>query len=308
MTSQTAASTLKGFWTGLLHPRHYWLHLAALCVAGLLILTSPYAATVAEALNQQSLLEQNDSYLAAKEKEARDAVLVLAGLKGLYLTLASSQIGVSFIVDTQVTVGQLFAPFIDKLDDAEQLFSIAYGTTFLLQHVNKQADKLAWLLAVAALGVGVVYCLLRHWERRRSVRSAGAEMVGRIGSRLIYLFLLLYLLIPYGIHGSALVFQYYTQELKAELHQDVQNLHDQTASPGHHASLHERAEHVLSHFLTLERKVKHNIDTMTRYVVQHWVLWLLELLPLLLMPPLVVWLVRGQFHRGLGDSQQSTRS
>lgn len=293
---KSSSSRLHAVLAELVHSKYRWLHFALLSIVVLLVLTSPYRHRVSDLLNQHNLIDQNAMFLENRESEARDAILILGGLKGLYLTLASSQVGISFILDTQVTVGQLFAPFIDKIDAATEMFMVSFGTIYFLKEVNSHSDSLSWFLAVLSLAISALYFVLRYIEARWSLNLSSTKFIAGTGRKVFYLFLFFYLFVPYAIHGSALVFHHYTKELKMELHQDIKNLYDE-ASSKNQESFRQRGRYVLGKFAYLEHKVKQKIDTMSRYVVQHWVFWFIELLPLLIIPLTFVLIVRSETVR-----------
>lgn len=183
----------------------------------------------------------NQHYLKESGKQAMDDILLLTELTVVLDVVASSQIGVSFIADFNVTVGQGLNDFNQLVKKALMVNLASVAATELIAIILKLSDWLAPMLLKITLFIWLFYfflCLVNP--------SAGVPRVVLFRSRLIarelsILFLVFHLLLPYSVHGAAFI----SKNLKTDVIDDSNHL-----SAIHRTLVPKRSAHKLKHRAT----------------------------------------------------------
>lgn len=160
---------------------------------------SPFAKNIAHWGKQDQLININDQYLAERERQDRDNILMLAGINTFLAVLQSSEVGISLFVDVQVTICHSISVLKELTDRAFESTLISMTSIVGLRWILKLADYLAPAIFIIWL-MGLSVYLLASWlglaQGKVGKRALGLSFV---------LFLMLHIMLPYSVYLSSLL-------------------------------------------------------------------------------------------------------
>ena len=231
--------------------------------------------------SHDSLDKSNHAYLQQVERSAREDALLLAELSSVLSIVQSSDIGISFIAEMQVTLGEALAPLnrtVEQLAEVSMLTAIGAYTAQLVLKVNQHLTFPLYILAL----VSVIACLLAAALRPNS--GWLIEKLKRIAGLLSLSLVILYLVIPYGIHVTAMVDHAVVKELRWEASQNLQGVHHEiTKQQGKKGDLKESAKQTIHTLSKMKKGMETRVELMVTTLVSKVAIMLLQglFLPLL---------------------------
>ncbi len=216
-------------------------------------------ASLSSLLQQDVLRHSNIDYLTQLEGQLGKELGYLLTLQTLVDVAASSQIGISFILDINVEVGRLLSQLSDVLEKGNEAVLMSIAAVGVLQAILALSEYLSpWFLGEFLVCL-TVWCGLAWFDR--SVLNN--ELSHKLLRCLFSLFLMSHMIIPYSIHFSAALsqtvdsyfsdkvsYQYFSHmsnelvgtnkkgDLKDHAKSSIQFLHKASAT-----KLHQKAQH-----------------------------------------------------------------
>jgi hypothetical protein len=247
--------------------------MAMICLICVAIYFSPLAKNIADWAKQDQLIDINDLYLAERERQDRDNILMLAEINAFLAVLQSSEVGISLFVDVQVTIGHSISVLKELTDRAFESTLISMTSIVGLRWILKLADYLAPAFFIIWL-MGLSVYLLASWLGLTQGQS------GKVGKRALglsfVLFLMLHIMLPYSVYLSSLISHPVLSAPEQEKNSSLKNFHQHLVKPSHSMSFKDKAEKDIKQFETTLVQLPKKIESMTYYVVEHWVFNLLR--------------------------------
>ncbi|MCY7295013.1 hypothetical protein [Alteromonas sp. a30] len=236
--------------------------------------------------SNETLLTANQHYLKGVEQQALDELILLVEVTTLLDIAESSQIGVSFIADYNVTVGQLLKELNQGL---KQGIDVTMGSIvavrvlgLLAQSAHFLSPYLMWLCLI----FWTLYALLAMVREKKLIPQRVLINARLITRHTTLLFIVVHLLLPYSIHFSALASEQISSKLQLSSQANLSQLHGSLLSftAGH--KLEERAKSSIHHLKSVGQK---HVHQQTERVLSY-VLWKITLLALnlILMPGIIL--------------------
>ncbi|MFC1748925.1 hypothetical protein ACFL2V_08960 [Pseudomonadota bacterium] len=266
---------------------------AALAAVSLLLLvatTSPAGEFFSDWFQQNNIVKVNVDYLAQSQKDAEHHFVLLAELEAFLAVLQSSQVGISFIANMEVSIGHALEPLSKLVADAAGVTLLATISTEVLMLLLSIAELVSpWLFSLFLAGIvfyGIVRQLNLHIDRANYLSITMIEIVGM-------LFIVFHLLVPYSIYGAAQTAHYLSSHAKQENWQTLNNMHEDITQNKHKAGLKARAENAIHSFEKATVDISHKVESMARYYTTQLTLVVIEHIVL----PIVLLLMMGLIAR-----------
>jgi len=95
-----------------------FLILGGISILLLLLILSPLSEFIERIFQQDELISSNKEYLKNILETDKKVLIQLAEIDALLHVLQSGEVGISFIVDLKVTIGNSLGAFVKIIDDA----------------------------------------------------------------------------------------------------------------------------------------------------------------------------------------------
>ena len=234
----------------------------------LLLIFSPLSNPIKSTFQQDKLITQNKAYLSGTEKTDRKVLIQLAEIDALLAVLQSGEVGISFIVDLQVKVGQslsTFSKFINKSLEMTIVSIIATATLSVLLDLSEYLSK---ILLITLLVSVCLLCFSRvigiESKSEKTIESTFIEIVA-------LLFLSVYLLVPYSIHGAAFIEDVIFSGMMTERNTNINNLHKSFTQGEQSVSFKNKAKNDFKKFEQIAVDVTEKIENTMTYYVEHFI-------------------------------------
>ncbi len=262
-----------------------------LIMLGLLVLVySSYhgiSSWILDTAINQHLVAVGHSYLDTAQADALETLGVISIIKTGLAVIQSSSGGISFFIDIQVQLGELFNVFSEVINHAWQISWLSLAsieTMKLLLDLSRSTLTPVLTVSFMLLGAGYGLSLFSSSESRFSISrfSKGFYHLSRWG---VFLLIIIHLVIPVSIFvvssGSSFLFS----EKKQEIHQEFLKLKGQMEGHQKESGLHRQVKATISVFKSNQETVHQQSTAASSLVIKHAVYSLAEhlILPLLLM-------------------------
>lgn len=246
--------------------RHYLLRG---CISLLLIILvmSPFSQFIKGAVNQDSLVSQNEAYLASIEKSDRTNLIMLAELSSFLSVMNSSEVGVSFFVNARVQVGNALSKLTEMTDKAFEVTLASLAITSGLRWLLKICDFSGYYIFVGLLILISLYCFLSCIP----VKKALYQSVTKLIEFVFLIFISVYLLVPYCVHGAYLLDGIIYSEMGAAKNTNMKNMHDAIVKDGMDSSFLTHAEDDIKRFEDVVVKLPQKVEGAVSYYIEHLV-------------------------------------
>ncbi|MCG8334728.1 MAG: hypothetical protein MJE63_09435 [Proteobacteria bacterium] len=235
----------------------------------------------------QHILAVGHSYLDTAQTDALETLTVINVIKTGLAVIQSSSGGISFFIDVQVQLGELFNVFSEVINRAWQVSWLALAaieTMKLLLDFSRFTLTPLLTISFIFLGFGYGLSLFPTPKTGIGIKQLyrGCYYLSKWG---FFLLIMIHLIIPVSIFvvssGSSLLFP----EKKQEIHREFVALKALMEDHQKESSLHSQVRGTISAFKTNKTSVHQQSGTLSALVVKHAVYSLAEhlVLPLLLM-------------------------
>ena len=257
-----------------------------------LIVTGLALVDVEKWFGQDEIVRVIHHYLTGSEHQARNDLVKLMELEALMVPLQHSVVGISFLVDIQVGVGQMMASFTHLLAEAIVVTLSLISTIEVLRVILDFSEMATPWVWIALLFSGILFGFSHSVIENRGWLTT----LGRRSIKLtLGLFLLLHILVPYALYGSAILSKHLLAETKQSSALFLEHLHQQSGAQHKKADMKTRAEAVVDTFEKVTLDLTHRVEGMAVYHTRHIASSLLEfiLFPLMALAALTggIWLL-----------------
>ncbi len=232
--------------------------------------------------DEQSMLSTNITYLKNIDTEAREDFGKLSAILGFMRVVESSQVGVSFFADVNVTIGQALSEFSNVIEKAMLATALSGTAANLLVIISEISASFGpQLMAIFFSALSLLF-FSRIVLGKDALPSTIIESITEF-SLLIAVFTLI--VIPLSINLSAEISSQITAELKQEQRTNLRNMHKSMAAEPTGHGLVSRAKDAVHNFEEKISHLKHKTDLMVQYFIKSMATALIDvvLLPLFLM-------------------------
>jgi hypothetical protein len=221
----------------------------------LLLSFTPLADLVVKYSNQDTLVKSNLKYLENIRNSGVDDMLLTAELSSLLSVVESSNIGISFIADMQVTVGQVLYPLtsiIEKVGLVSLASStIAYSTSVLLT-ISEGSVYYLYILSISSL---MVYFIAKSmWPNKSPTRFI--SFLKNVAYFFTVVLLFLHIILPYSIHSASLIDKAILCDIREQSSMQIKNIHSELIKSGTKQHNLKASAKDTVHSLS---KIKHNV-------------------------------------------------
>lgn len=232
-----------------------------------------------------TLVHSNQQYLKQIEQEAIDDFLLLTEISVFLDLVQSSQVGVSFIAEFKVTVGNAISGLNHGIKRAQEITLASAAATKIIQLISQIADYISPTLLQLSLWVWLLYFILDVFKTSGEVPLSMRLGIKHIATSLSICFLVMHLILPYSIHLSAVTSKILHADLKADNRSKLSNLHDHFIQEPPTRKLKDKAKNNIHYLNKLStKKIHHKTESLLDYLLVAFSLWVFNLV----IMPLVV--------------------
>ncbi len=248
-------------------------------------------------INQaDSLVVTNQLYLQQTKLQGMDDLIKLLEMVAILDVMKSSQIGVSFIADFNVTVGQVLAELNRSIKIAIEVNLASVAAVEIIGLVAQVSHLLAPFLLPVVLVLWLVFFVFWFTRQRKLVPQHVALVTRLLAKRATLIFVTFHLLLPYSIHFSAHISQVINAQTQQHNSQRLSNIHSViTALPNDH-ELKNRAKSSIHHLSSVSAKQMHKkTENLFAYLIWRLVLTLFDVV---LMPAAILYALYRSVRAG----------
>lgn len=222
----------------------------------------------AQSKTMSTLTHQNMLYLLHSEQTAMDEILTVTEINMVLDVVASSQIGVSFIADFNVTVGQALHRLSIVLERAEVALLISVAAISALQWLTYIAETYAFYLLGLGLAIRVAYHILCWLNQTITLPTALIVNTKHLSYDVLMVFVALHLVLPYSIHMGAAVDKKLTQHFIENKRTQLTNIHDSFVGNESGEALKKKASNSISKLKSMPVKdIRKSHQSITAYLL-----------------------------------------
>ncbi len=231
--------------------------------------------------------QANHAYLQQVAKKAQSDILLLTELSIALDVVASSQIGVSFIADFNVTVGQAIAQFNQVVEYALLINIASAAASELISLLAHFADLVSPYLFALLLWLWLFYLLLKIVNPQAGVPDIVVTRARILAREVSLLFIVLHLALPYAIHGAAMVSHAIGNEQRQQHSDKLTRIHSDLVPGQKQQKLKSRATASIDHLKSVPQSQIHDkTESIVAYLLR---LLALNLFELIVMPALIMY-------------------
>ena len=254
------------------------------CLLLVAMLLSPVGQEVDNYFNEQPLIQSNQNYLQNLAKKDRSELLLLSEITGFLSLIQSSELGVSFVLDAQIQVGNILNPLTDI---TQQSFNSTLSSLHLTNGLQKVFILLAWItpkVAICLLLLISFYCFLKLKSLHSTLKGHMKPIIINIATLLFTL----HLLIPYSLYMSAKIDKALYHSFSMDVQSDLKNLHQTLVSDKNKNGLIEKTEYFIKNLERMLLDIPKKTEALISY---HSNQTILTALRIIIMPGLILLLL-----------------
>lgn len=232
-----------------------------------------------------NIVDANQLYLSNSEHKSITSFLLLSEISALLAMVSSSEVGISFIANFNVSIGNALQVFSDLVDRGLAINLLSIGAIKILQLINNFSDCLILWLSGIILCIGFGYFFLLALFKDHIIN----QLILSLFHKLFLLMLILHIAVPYSIHISASTSHYLLNDIKQHNESKLLNLHHHTLKEKSHKNPKDRAKQSIHSLEKLTTKsLPQKIENVIHYILAKFIYDVFELI---LMPFGVLYLL-----------------
>lgn len=245
--------------------RYKMLAFALICLI-ILLLTSLSLIPVSQWLGQDEIIKYINNYLNESQKISRQNIILLFELKALLAPIQHSNVGISFIVDIQVGVGDILASSNELISDTIKIDILAISTIEVIKYVIIVSETIIPWLFTALLIAGAIFGLCHSFSNSYGLHIALCNKITKV---IVVFFFVLHILLPYSLFSAALLSKSILDSDKTENRVMLHHLHDEINATHIKGTFKQRAENSMNSFEKVILDLPHKIELMVMYHTKH---------------------------------------
>jgi hypothetical protein len=222
---------------------------------------------VLDYLGRDHITQVNETYLHHVKFQISESLLILSGLDAALEVVKSSSAGISFIVDVQVQVGNIFHTLHQYVEKAISVSSAAAASTIAIGLLMSIVNKSAVVILTITISAVASYFLLRDFLPRASI----------VAKKLSYAFSILsfmaFLGMPLALYATSLVSKSLTEPMAQQAHQHFKDVHQLFVSDKDD-DLHEHVKSVVNKYQSSSHEVHQKSRSLSISTMRHFVAFL----------------------------------
>ena len=218
------------------------------------------------------------NYLDHAQATAEKTLSVISGIKSMLALIQSSSGGISFIVDVNVQLGQLFSGISDLVTMSWKI-SLASLISIKIQGylLDLSTVSMAPLLTIFFVLLGVSTGISRRF-------AEAGKFVSSLSLTGLMLVFVAHIILPLSIYITASISNYYFSSISAAVHQSYETISDNLSKHNPNDSLHNQVKNTITSFTHGQKNIRGDSTSYARSTVFHTIFSILEyvITPLLL--------------------------
>ena len=176
-------------------------------------------------LQTSTIAIENHSYLKQAEQEAVSDLLKISEISAALDVVSSSQVGISFIAEFNVTLGHALNELNRGIKRSLEVNMLSAAAIKVIAIIARASEHSHQLLISLCLWSWLFYFVLDIASEHVKVPVSAVRQARVLSGRILILFITFYLLLPYSIHFSALVSQQLHAKIKEDNRTKLDSLH-----------------------------------------------------------------------------------
>lgn len=237
-------------------------------------------------LKTDRLADTNQNYLQEVQKRAFDDFLVLSEMSVFLNVIGSSQIGISFIAEFNVTVGRSVHELTEVVERAALVSMGSMLVTKLISRITSAGEAIVPFLLQLWLWFVLGYLLLDLLKKKSSIPDEVVLRSEKIAMSLLLVLIFFHIVLPYSIHLSSIASVSLVHQDKGEASNNLSAIHGHLLLGGKQKELRGTAEDSIKRLKNVSKKdLKQKITGVLDYILSYFTLSILELIifPVLIM-------------------------
>ncbi len=238
-------------------------------------------------LIQDKLSLSNQAYLKQAKRKAMDDLLVLAEMSAFLNVIGSSEVGISFIADFNVKVGQALHELTKVVERAAEICLVSMMSIETISVIAIASDGLAPIILQISLWSIFAYLLFDFISKKTAIPGSVITRLRKISMASLLVFICLHLILPYSIHLSSIASHHLINKNRVENSNNLSAIHGHLLLKGQEKELRKKAEHSIRHLKnSTSRDLKNKLESVISYLITNLALTLLELI---LLPVVILY-------------------
>ena len=236
-------------------------------------------------LEKDTLFMSNQAYLTDIERRATANYVHLTMINNTLSTMKSSVVGISFFIETKLTIGEEIKHLEELTGQAAYYSGVIVMINIALKKVLFFAANLSPVLFMLSLISALIYSVFGLIRFQNGIKYAIS-----IGRFLLTLFIIAHLLLPYSVHLAGATTQTLEQDRKLENSSYFKNIRHEFNTAHKQANTKERAKSILGKVESVLVDIERKIENLFTHAIEYAVSEIIEtlLIPLLLFSGLYV--------------------
>jgi len=228
-------------------------------------------------LTLDKLALSNQTYLKQAERKAMDDFVMLAEISAFLNVISSSEVGISFIADFNVTVGQALHEFTKGVERAAEVCLISLMSIESISVIVTAGDGVAPVLLQICLWSILSYLIFGFIGEKVALPKSLITRLRKISMTSLLVFVCFHLILPYSIHLSSITSHHLIEDKKLNNSKNLASIHEHLLYKGQQKDLRDRAEHSIHHLRNSTPKdLKNKMGGVIGYLVSNLALSFLE--------------------------------
>lgn len=240
----------------------------SLLISLLLLLTIHYQkdSTLTDFFTQDKLYQQNQAYLYDVERRSVGNFVRLASIHSTLSAMQSSQVGISFIIETQITIGKELDELTQLTASGARYSSYAVAAGIALQNILLFSRDIAPLILNLFLLMVCIYSIsgILGWKCVL-IKSI------RMGRATLQFLLLFHLVIPYSVHLSAYLTHSISNEHQVESSRYFEQVHEEYIGHTTSKNVKKRAHTLVGRVESVLKKIEHKVESFLINIIKYFV-------------------------------------
>lgn len=223
-----------------------------------------YLEPLVTSIGEGGIAQANQKYLAEAESEAIETFLVFTGVKTGISVIQTASVGISFLVDVQVQVGNLLETLRQVVDYGWMASMMSMVAIHSIEVLLSGADYIARPALCVFLIMNSVHFVFMAFFPNLSHYTAKAS------ATLFFIVLLSIVFLPLSIYLSSYASHSITGPIAQELRKEISSEHkDLVVKEESEEGLKSQAKSAITHYSDVSSKTDGKVKHLTKYVVRH---------------------------------------
>jgi len=243
---------------------------------------------------QDKIITQIDNYLNESQKLERQDLITLLELETLLSPIQHSDVGISFIVDVKVGIGEMLRLLNELISDSAKISIFAISAMEVIKYIIAASEAIIPWLFAGVLLAGGVFGLCHSFSEGYGPHIA---LCNKITKTVVVLFFVFHILLPYSLFTASIFSKGIIDKDRTENRTMLHNLHKEVKAMHKKEDFRQRAENSIDSFEKITLKLPHKVELMAIHHTKHIAMTLFKfiILPIalfLISVAVLIWGIR----------------